>query len=52
MNWSQFAVVADSAAGVGVLRPTAPDAPLFLIKPGSYCWPTKIWEDFCRLAAN
>jgi len=51
MNWSRFAVVAAAPAGVGVLRPLGQDnAPLFLIKPGSYPWPAGIWQSFldCR----
>jgi uncharacterized protein YgbK (DUF1537 family) len=47
-GWHRFAVVAVAPAGVGVLRPLAPSAPLMLIKPGSYSWPATIWQAFCR----
>jgi len=47
-HWSQFTVVATSTGGVGVLQPTTPGAPRFLIKPGSYPWPTQIWQSFIR----
>lgn len=49
-GWTRFAVTAWAPAGVGVLRPLSPNAPLVLIKPGSYPWPEKIWEAFvaCR----
>jgi D-threonate/D-erythronate kinase len=46
-HWRRFEVVATAPAGVGVLRPLAPSAPLFLIKPGSYPWPPEIWQQFC-----
>lgn len=48
MKWTRFQVVATAPAGVAVLRPHAPSAPLFLIKPGSYAWPPEIWQVFCR----
>jgi D-threonate/D-erythronate kinase len=49
-NWTRFAVESSAPAGVGVLRPLAPLAPLVLIKPGSYPWPSEIWQAFvaCR----
>jgi uncharacterized protein YgbK (DUF1537 family) len=47
-NWKRFQVVATAPAGVGVLRPLETNAPLFLIKPGSYPWPAEVWEGFCR----
>jgi uncharacterized protein YgbK (DUF1537 family) len=47
-GWTRFAVETRSPAGVGVLRPLAPIAPLVLIKPGSYPWPTEIWQAFVR----
>jgi uncharacterized protein YgbK (DUF1537 family) len=47
-GWMRLAVVASAPAGIGVLRPIAPDAPLVLIKPGSYPWPAEIWDAFCR----
>jgi uncharacterized protein YgbK (DUF1537 family) len=46
MNWRRFEVVAIAPAGVGVLRAFEPNAPLFLIKPGSYPWPPEIWGAF------
>jgi uncharacterized protein YgbK (DUF1537 family) len=46
MNWHRFEVVAIAPAGVGVLRAFEPNAPLFLIKPGSYPWPPEIWDAF------
>jgi len=47
MDWLRFEIVAIAPAGVGVLQPLATDAPLFLIKPGSYPWPAQIWQQFC-----
>ncbi len=47
IHWRRFQVVASAPAGVGVLQPLAPNAPLFLIKPGSYPWPPEIWQAFC-----
>lgn len=52
MNWSQFTVVTNSTGGVGVLQPIVLGAPRLLIKPGSYPWPTEIWDAFCRLVAD
>ena len=46
--WTRFKVVASAPAGVGVLQPESPAAPLVLIKPGSYPWPAEIWQQFCR----
>jgi D-threonate/D-erythronate kinase len=49
-GWTRFAVTARAPAGVGVLRPFASGTPLVIIKPGSYPWPTEIWQAFlgCR----
>lgn len=46
-TWTRFAVTASAPAGVGVLRPLHANAPLVLIKPGSYRWPPDIWQAFC-----
>lgn len=43
-GWSRFDMAAPAEGGVGVLRPRACGAPLFLIKPGSYAWPASIWK--------
>jgi len=55
MNWTRFQVVATAPAGVGVLQPLGSktsNAPLFLIKPGSYPWPPEIWQAFCEAEPN
>jgi D-threonate/D-erythronate kinase len=45
-TWTRFAITAVAPAGVGVLRPLDANAPLVLIKPGSYPWPPEIWQAF------
>lgn len=45
LGWSRFAVCAPGPAGVGILQPiTDNPAPRVLMKPGSYPWPTEIWQ--------
>ena len=40
------------APGVGFLKPIHdPAAPLLLIKPGSYPWPSEIWRSFTGATA-
>jgi len=48
LGWNRFAVVPSNLpAGVGVLKPMGEEAaPVVLIKPGSYAWPTAIWDSF------
>jgi uncharacterized protein YgbK (DUF1537 family) len=48
LGWKRLTVVASAPAGVGVLLPLMPGAPLAFIKPGSYPWPREIWDAFCR----
>ena len=49
LGWTRFGVVQTAPAGVGVLQPLgASDAPLFLIKPGSYSWPDEIWRQLAQ----
>jgi uncharacterized protein YgbK (DUF1537 family) len=49
LGWTRFRVVQTAPAGVGVLQPLgASDAPLFLIKPGSYPWPDEIWRQLAQ----
>jgi len=45
-GWTRFTVAARAPAGVGALRPLAANAPLVLIKPGSYPWPPEVWQAF------
>jgi uncharacterized protein YgbK (DUF1537 family) len=46
-GWTRFAVTARAPAGVGVLQPIGAQAPLVVVKPGSYPWPREIWDQFC-----
>ena len=49
LGWLRFAVHALDASGVGVLTPISDRfAPTVLIKPGSYPWPTTVWQAFYR----
>jgi uncharacterized protein YgbK (DUF1537 family) len=47
LGWKHFSVQASASPGVGYLRPIDDEsAPLLLIKPGSYPWPSEIWQSF------
>jgi uncharacterized protein YgbK (DUF1537 family) len=50
-GWTRFAVTARAPAGVGVLQPIGAQAPLVVVKPGSYPWPQEIWDQFCACNA-
>ena len=43
-GWSSFDVLGAWAPGVISLRPIAPNAPVFTLKPGSYSWPENLWH--------
>jgi len=45
-GWMRFTVESSAPAGVGVLRPLVENAPLVVVKPGSYPWPHEIWQAF------
>jgi uncharacterized protein YgbK (DUF1537 family) len=48
LDWKQFSVLPAGTSGVGFLKPIdEADAPLLLVKPGSYAWPPEIWQSFC-----
>jgi uncharacterized protein YgbK (DUF1537 family) len=49
LGWNRFAVLpSNMPAGVGMLKPMDDEnAPVVLIKPGSYVWPTAIWRALC-----
>jgi hypothetical protein len=40
----EFQAEPSPGPGIGALRPGAGEAPLFLIKPGSYPWPDSVWQ--------
>lgn len=42
MGWTRLEACEVSPHGVGALRPVG-GGPIFLIKPGSYLWPTEMW---------
>jgi uncharacterized protein YgbK (DUF1537 family) len=43
LGWTRLRVEQVADAGIGVLRPVAPQAPLLVVKPGSYPWPAAFW---------
>ncbi len=43
LGWTRLRVEQAADPGVGVLRPIAEQAPLVVIKPGSYSWPAAFW---------
>jgi uncharacterized protein YgbK (DUF1537 family) len=48
LGWKRFSVQPAATPGVGFLQPFGdPNAPMLLIKPGSYPWPPEIWQSFC-----
>jgi D-threonate/D-erythronate kinase len=50
LAWTRMTVAITAPSGIGVLRPLgSSDAPLIVIKPGSYPWPSAIWRLFCAL---
>lgn len=42
MNWYELRVLGELARGVAVTQPVASYTPEFIIKPGSYPWPTSV----------
>ncbi len=43
LGWTRLRACEAVAPGIGAVRPAGADAPLLLIKPGSYAWPDGVW---------
>src|SRR5262245_44722155 len=53
LGWQRFALSDQAPQGVGILQPLdQPQAPRFLIKPGSYPWADELWRQFAANSAR